>query len=146
MASFALFDDNPALINSLEDNLRKVTPELIQKTAQEYLRPTNRTVLVVEAGARGKDSRAGHGRCEMRTLDCGRHSRGVVLSRRSRETPPPLGTPKPFALPAGDTFTLEERDESDAGAIRLVPLVSVRARHGVRHTPTKARIRFGSRT
>jgi hypothetical protein len=28
-----------------------VTPELIQQTAQEYLRPTNRTTLVLEAGA-----------------------------------------------------------------------------------------------
>lgn len=51
MASFALFDDNPAYINKLEDNLRKVTPELVQKTASEYLRPGNRTVLVLEAGA-----------------------------------------------------------------------------------------------
>jgi predicted Zn-dependent peptidase len=51
MASFALFDDNPAPINSLESNLRSVTPELIQKTAQEYLRRTNRTILIVEAGA-----------------------------------------------------------------------------------------------
>jgi len=54
MASFALFDDNPALINSLEDNLRKVTPELALKTAKEYLRRTNRTVLVVEAGGAAK--------------------------------------------------------------------------------------------
>lgn len=54
MASFALFDGNPALINSLEDNLRKVTPELIQKTAKEYLRRSNRTVLVVEAGGAPK--------------------------------------------------------------------------------------------
>ncbi|MBW3566440.1 MAG: insulinase family protein [Proteobacteria bacterium] len=45
LASFALFDDNPARINELEDAFRKVTPELIQKTAEEYLRPTNRTVL-----------------------------------------------------------------------------------------------------
>src|ERR1039457_7561410 len=50
MASFALFDDNPALINSLEDNLREVTPELVLKTAKEYLRGANRTVLVLEAG------------------------------------------------------------------------------------------------
>ncbi len=56
MASFALFDDNPGLINSLEDNLRKVTPQLVMKTAQEYLRPTNRTVLVVEAGAAAKQA------------------------------------------------------------------------------------------
>jgi len=51
MASFALFDDNPALINSLEHDLRSVTPELIQKTAQDFLRPTNRTILIVDAGA-----------------------------------------------------------------------------------------------
>ena len=62
MASFALFDDNPALINSLEDNLRKVTPELVLKTAKEYLRPTNRTVLVVEAGAAAKAPATGGGK------------------------------------------------------------------------------------
>jgi predicted Zn-dependent peptidase len=55
MASYALFDDNPAPINDLETNLRSVTPELIQKTAQEYLRRTNRTILVVEAGAPSKE-------------------------------------------------------------------------------------------
>jgi zinc protease len=48
LASFALFDDNPQRINDLEAEFRKVTPELVLKTAQEYLRPTNRTVLVVE--------------------------------------------------------------------------------------------------
>jgi len=59
MASFSLFNDNPALINNLEKDLRKVTPELIQKTAKEYLRPTNRTVLVLEAGAAGKTHSSG---------------------------------------------------------------------------------------
>jgi zinc protease len=48
LASFALFDNDPARINTLEGELMKVTPELIQKTAQEYLRPTNRTILVVK--------------------------------------------------------------------------------------------------
>jgi predicted Zn-dependent peptidase len=48
LASFALFDDDPSRINTLEDQFRKVTPALVQKTAQEYLRPTNRTVLTVE--------------------------------------------------------------------------------------------------
>jgi len=48
LASFALFDDNPAKINDVEAQFQKVTPQLIQKTAAEYLRPTNRTVLVVE--------------------------------------------------------------------------------------------------
>lgn len=59
MASFSLFNDNPALINNLEKDLRKVTPDLIQKTAKEYLRPTNRTVLVLEAGAAGKAHSSG---------------------------------------------------------------------------------------
>ena len=58
LASLALFDDNPALINSLEDNLRKVTPELVLSTAKEYLRPTNRTILVLEAGAQPKAPQA----------------------------------------------------------------------------------------
>ncbi|HUR37760.1 MAG TPA: pitrilysin family protein [Terriglobales bacterium] len=48
LASLALFDDNPARINNLESELKKVTPALIQKTAQEYLRPGNRTILAVK--------------------------------------------------------------------------------------------------
>jgi predicted Zn-dependent peptidase len=51
LASFALFDDNPARINTLEAEFKKITPELIQKTAQEYLRPGNRTILTVEPAA-----------------------------------------------------------------------------------------------
>ncbi|GGG14929.1 M16 family metallopeptidase [Pontibacter amylolyticus] len=47
LATFALFDDDPARINRLESEFRKVTPELLRKTIEEYLRPTNRTVLVV---------------------------------------------------------------------------------------------------
>ena len=49
LACFALFDDNPNYINNLEDGFRKVTPQLIQQTAQESLRPTNRTVLLVKS-------------------------------------------------------------------------------------------------
>jgi zinc protease len=51
MASYALFDDNPAKIDSLEDEFRKVTPESVERTAREYLRKTNRTVLLIEPGA-----------------------------------------------------------------------------------------------
>jgi zinc protease len=47
LASFALFDDDPARINRIESDFNAVTPALIQKTAQEYLRPTNRTILTV---------------------------------------------------------------------------------------------------
>jgi predicted Zn-dependent peptidase len=51
LASLALFDDKPELINQFEAEILKVTPELILRTAKEYLRPTNRTVLTLEAGA-----------------------------------------------------------------------------------------------
>jgi zinc protease len=47
LACYALFDDKPENINQIEANFRKVTPALIQKTAQEYLRKTNRTVVIL---------------------------------------------------------------------------------------------------
>jgi zinc protease len=48
LASFALFDDDPARVNTLVTQFEKVTPEQVQKTAQEYLRPSNRTIVVLE--------------------------------------------------------------------------------------------------
>lgn len=56
LASLALFDDKPDRINSFEAEMDKVTPDLIKKTAQEYLRSSNRTVLVLEAGAGEEDA------------------------------------------------------------------------------------------
>ena len=53
LASYALFDDDPSRVNQLEARFAQVTPELIQKTAQEYLRPTNRTILIVKPGKKG---------------------------------------------------------------------------------------------
>ena len=47
LCSFALFDDDPSRINTLEDEFKKVSPELVSKTIDEYLRKTNRTILVV---------------------------------------------------------------------------------------------------
>ncbi len=47
LACFALFDDDPERINNIETNFRSVTPELIQNTAEKYLRQTNRTVLTI---------------------------------------------------------------------------------------------------
>ena len=47
LASFALFDDDPSRLNRLEAEFAKVTPELLQRTAQEYLRNTNRTILTI---------------------------------------------------------------------------------------------------
>ena len=46
-------------MNTLAIQLEKVTPELLQKTAAEYLRPENRTVLVVEPKAASRRARGG---------------------------------------------------------------------------------------
>lgn len=51
LAVHALFDDDPSAVNRIEAGFAAVTPELIQRVAAEYLRPTNRTILVVEPGA-----------------------------------------------------------------------------------------------
>jgi zinc protease len=51
LAVFALFDDDPSMINRLEEGFEQVTPELLQRTAQEYLRPTNRTILMIDPKA-----------------------------------------------------------------------------------------------
>ena len=47
LASFALFDDDPGKINTIEEHLKAVTTDLLQKTAREYLRKTNQTVLSI---------------------------------------------------------------------------------------------------
>jgi predicted Zn-dependent peptidase len=51
LASFSLFDNDPAKINTLEDGFAAVTPDQIMKTANEWLRKENRTVYVVLPGA-----------------------------------------------------------------------------------------------
>jgi predicted Zn-dependent peptidase len=51
LSCFALFDDDPSRINTLEGEFKKVTPEIIQKTVKEYLRSTNRTILIVDPKA-----------------------------------------------------------------------------------------------
>jgi zinc protease len=47
LASFALFDDRPQKISSLESEFARVDEQMILRTAREYLRPGNRTILVV---------------------------------------------------------------------------------------------------
>jgi zinc protease len=39
-------------VNSLVAQFSKVTPELLQKTAEEYLRPTNRTIIELQPASR----------------------------------------------------------------------------------------------
>ncbi len=51
LAAFALFDDDPSRINRLESEFDVVTPELIRKTAQDYLRPGNRSLITLKPGA-----------------------------------------------------------------------------------------------
>ncbi|MBV9086253.1 MAG: insulinase family protein [Acidobacteriaceae bacterium] len=60
LCSFALFDDDPARINHLEEQFARITPEMIQKTAEQYLRPENRTVLVVETKAQAPEQKSGN--------------------------------------------------------------------------------------
>ncbi|WP_210401682.1 pitrilysin family protein [Lacimicrobium sp. SS2-24] len=50
LASFALFDNDPARINTLEEQFKAVTPEIIKQTVNEYLRPGNRTILTLTPG------------------------------------------------------------------------------------------------
>lgn len=51
LSCFALFDDDPARINNLESEFKKVTPDMVKKTVKEYLRSTNRTILIVDPKA-----------------------------------------------------------------------------------------------
>jgi zinc protease len=52
LAVYALFDNDPQAVNRIEAGFASVTPALIQKTAREYLRPTNRSVYTIVAGAK----------------------------------------------------------------------------------------------
>jgi predicted Zn-dependent peptidase len=50
LASFALFDDDPARINRIESEFRAVTPAQISEVARRYLTPATRTIQIVEPG------------------------------------------------------------------------------------------------
>lgn len=51
LAVGAMWEDDPNWVNKLEAGFNAVTPELLQATAQQYLRPTNRSILLVQPGA-----------------------------------------------------------------------------------------------
>ena len=51
LAVGALWENDPKWVNRLEAGFDRVTPELMLATAREYLRPTNRTILVIQPGA-----------------------------------------------------------------------------------------------
>lgn len=52
LASLTLFDDDPDRFNRLESEFANVTPALVLKTAQEYLRRENRTIYTIVPGAK----------------------------------------------------------------------------------------------
>jgi zinc protease len=47
LGAFALFDDDPGMINEIEKHMRDITPAVLQRTAAQYLRKTNQTVLII---------------------------------------------------------------------------------------------------
>ena len=111
----------PGRINRLEAEFAKVTPELLQETAREYLRPGNRTIYTVTPGAKpaapATDARS-EPRGTMRILTRSRthpcHGPAVdappssapASAQPARESPPPAGTPRNFTLPKPTRFTL----------------------------------------
>ncbi|HEX8513265.1 MAG TPA: pitrilysin family protein [Allosphingosinicella sp.] len=48
LAVGAMWEDDPNWVNRLEAGFNAVTPELLLATAKEYLRPTNRSILLVQ--------------------------------------------------------------------------------------------------
>ena len=115
LASFALFDDDPARVNTLEDKFEQVTPELIQKTAKEYLRPDNRTgdrIATEPKGRSGNQRRNRESEMSRTILKTGLAGGWVgVCAASPRDGPrsraPPEGGPaKAFNVPAHETYTL----------------------------------------
>ena len=51
LAVGAMWEDDPEWLERLESGFEAVTPDLVLSTAREYLRPTNRSILIVEPGA-----------------------------------------------------------------------------------------------
>jgi zinc protease len=57
LACFALFDDDPARINRLESEFRKVTPQLLRDTARKYLVASNRTQLALNVARKPAEAK-----------------------------------------------------------------------------------------
>lgn len=52
---------------------------------------------------------------------------GALIAQDSRETPPQIGTPKPFNVPSGETYQLKNGMRVTLAQYGSVPIVSVRA-------------------
>lgn len=51
LATAALFHDDPTRVNRIESDFASVSAETIRKTAQDYLRKTNRSIITLKPGA-----------------------------------------------------------------------------------------------
>lgn len=59
LAVGAMWENDPKWVNRLESGFDRVTPELIQATAREYLRPTNRSILVIQPAPQPTGAKTG---------------------------------------------------------------------------------------
>jgi predicted Zn-dependent peptidase len=59
LAVGAMWENDPRWVNRLEAGFDKVTPELLLATAREYLRPTNRSILVIEPAPQPSGAKTG---------------------------------------------------------------------------------------
>jgi predicted Zn-dependent peptidase len=59
LAVGAMWENDPKWVNRLEAGFDRVTPELIQATAREYLRPTNRSILVIQPAPQPTGAKTG---------------------------------------------------------------------------------------
>ena len=55
----SMWENDPQWVNRLESGFDKVTPALILATAKEYLRPTNRSVLLIQPAPKAAAQPAG---------------------------------------------------------------------------------------
>ena len=159
LASFALFDDDPARINRLEAEFAKVTPALMQKTAREYLRPTNRTVYVDHAGQGRTPRPAQRSRDEATRHATTTHrpragSSGAAAAVRPAAPPPTArcraarrrgrDRPRTSCCRRPRRFTLPNGLAGHDGAVRHGAEGPRAARRGRRQRRTRAQHRSGS--
>jgi len=59
LGQYAVYYDDPNLINEIEDKFRRVTKDDIQRVARTYFRETNRTVITTTPKPKGPAAKAG---------------------------------------------------------------------------------------
>ena len=131
LASFALFDDDPARINRLEEEFAKVTPDVVRKTAQEYLRSEQQNGLCDQTGEEGcRQRRAAMTRCVRKILTVGAALTLAAASApafaQQKEKPPAAGPAKDFAIPTPRKLTLPNGMPVTMVPFGQVPKVTIR--------------------